>query len=130
MWCYINCNWDSFPMWQRNHAPGVYWGDTRIEMFQDLRTRRRELVLDTPRFSWIRDPKVKGTVCAGIVPRHENGTSDSRHPNRVATVKLFSFIVLVVGFLLCFFLACSNCFEACLYEYMGSSVLGEYTTIP
>jgi hypothetical protein len=31
IWCYINCNWDAQPMWQLNHAPGVYWGDTRIE---------------------------------------------------------------------------------------------------
>ena len=30
-WCYINCDWDAQPMWQKNHAPGAYWGDTRIE---------------------------------------------------------------------------------------------------
>jgi hypothetical protein len=31
MWCYINCNWDSLPMWQIKHAPGEMWGDSRIE---------------------------------------------------------------------------------------------------
>jgi hypothetical protein len=31
MWSYINCDWDSFPMWQRRHAPGIAWGDSRIQ---------------------------------------------------------------------------------------------------
>ena len=31
IWSYINCNWDTLPMWQLNHAPGIYWGDSRIE---------------------------------------------------------------------------------------------------
>ena len=31
MWSYINCNWDIQPMWRTQHAPGIYWGDTRIE---------------------------------------------------------------------------------------------------
>jgi hypothetical protein len=34
LWSYINCNWDSQPMWQKEHAPGVHWGDTRIEGMQ------------------------------------------------------------------------------------------------
>jgi hypothetical protein len=33
MWSYINCNWDSLPMYQSasNHAPGVRWGDSRLQ---------------------------------------------------------------------------------------------------
>lgn len=31
MWSYINCDWDALPMWAVNHAPGVHWGDSRIE---------------------------------------------------------------------------------------------------
>lgn len=31
LWSYINCDWDSQPMWQKEHAPGIYWGDSRIE---------------------------------------------------------------------------------------------------
>lgn len=31
IWSYINCNWDALPMWAVAHAPGVYWGDSRIE---------------------------------------------------------------------------------------------------
>jgi len=33
MWSYINCDWDSFPMWisNNNHAPNVFWGDTRLQ---------------------------------------------------------------------------------------------------
>jgi hypothetical protein len=31
IWSYINCDWDVFPMWRREHAPGVMWGDTRLE---------------------------------------------------------------------------------------------------
>jgi endo-1,3-beta-xylanase len=31
MWSYINCDWDAQPMWQANHAPGMLWGDSRLE---------------------------------------------------------------------------------------------------
>lgn len=31
VWSYINCMWDNQPMWAKRHAPGVHWGDTRIE---------------------------------------------------------------------------------------------------
>jgi hypothetical protein len=31
VWSYINCDWDAFPMWRREHARGVRWGDTRLE---------------------------------------------------------------------------------------------------
>jgi hypothetical protein len=31
IWSYINCDWDQQPMWAKFHAPGVYWGDSRIE---------------------------------------------------------------------------------------------------
>eukprot|EP01038_Epipyxis_sp_PR26KG_P013070 gene13070-17519_t len=36
MWSYINCNWDAQPMWVKNHAPGIYWGDSRIEVHKSL----------------------------------------------------------------------------------------------
>ena len=33
LWSYIDNDWDFFPMWTdpRNHAPGVSWGDSRVE---------------------------------------------------------------------------------------------------
>lgn len=33
MWSYIDCDWDALPMYasEENHAPGVYWGDSRLE---------------------------------------------------------------------------------------------------
>ena len=31
MWSYINCDWDAQPMWAKLHAPGVYWGDSRVQ---------------------------------------------------------------------------------------------------
>lgn len=31
LWSYINCDWDAQPMWAKLHAPGVYWGDSRIQ---------------------------------------------------------------------------------------------------
>jgi hypothetical protein len=31
IWSYINCDWDVFPMWQKEHASGAKWGDTRLE---------------------------------------------------------------------------------------------------
>jgi hypothetical protein len=33
VWSDINSDWDAQPMWrdEANHAPGVFWGDTRVE---------------------------------------------------------------------------------------------------
>lgn len=31
IWSYINCNWDSLPMWESKHAPGIHWGDSRVQ---------------------------------------------------------------------------------------------------
>lgn len=31
IWSYINCDWDMFPMWQKNHDLGIFWGDSRVE---------------------------------------------------------------------------------------------------
>jgi hypothetical protein len=31
LWSYVNNDWDSLPMWQKNHAPGVFWGDSRVQ---------------------------------------------------------------------------------------------------
>jgi hypothetical protein len=31
LWSYVNNDWDALPMWQKNHAPGVFWGDSRVQ---------------------------------------------------------------------------------------------------
>ena len=36
IWTYINCDWDSQPMWQKKHAPGKHWGDTRLQIHADI----------------------------------------------------------------------------------------------
>ena len=38
VWSYINCDWDAQPMWAKFHAPGVYWGDSRIQGIYTLIT--------------------------------------------------------------------------------------------
>jgi hypothetical protein len=54
VWSYINADWDAQPMWrdEANHAPGVFWGDTRVEAagptFREKLWGRR--VLQNPRF--------------------------------------------------------------------------------
>jgi hypothetical protein len=53
MWNYINCDWDSQAMWQKERAPEVHWGDTRIEMFPGVREKWHHDVLDNERYSWI-----------------------------------------------------------------------------
>ena len=30
-WSYINCDWDSFPVYQREHSPGIMWGDSSVQ---------------------------------------------------------------------------------------------------
>merc|ERR1712238_328806 len=39
MWCYINCDWDSQPMWQ-----GIGFGDTRISSSNYIMDRWREAI--------------------------------------------------------------------------------------
>jgi hypothetical protein len=53
MWCYINCDWDTQSMWREQHAPGQYWGDTRLETAPaDIRRRWEVEVMLDSRFSW------------------------------------------------------------------------------
>ena len=52
IWSYINCNWESQPMWQKNHAPGKHWGDTRLQIHADIAKHWREEVLQKSKFKW------------------------------------------------------------------------------
>jgi hypothetical protein len=52
MWNYINTDWDSQEMWQRERAPGVHWGDTRIEQYPGVREKWHHDVLENKRYSW------------------------------------------------------------------------------
>jgi len=45
MFCYINCDWDSQPMWS-----GVGFGDTRISSNATVMKKWKQQVLDNPRF--------------------------------------------------------------------------------
>lgn len=58
MWSYINCNWDSMAQWQRERAPGVHWGDSRVQRFPGVFQRWEDEVLHSSRYSWT----VRGTV--------------------------------------------------------------------
>ena len=45
MWSYINCDWDSQPMWHN-----IGFGDTRLSTLDYVMTKWREQVLENPRF--------------------------------------------------------------------------------
>jgi len=45
MWSYINCDWDSQPMWN-----GIGFGDSRLSTMDYVMTKWRENVLANPRF--------------------------------------------------------------------------------
>lgn len=111
IWSYIDCDWDSFPMWQRNRAPGVHWGDSRVESMRDLRRRWREEVLETTRFSWTSDPEERKLVCSvSSEPRGANRTDTPKRQHSRATLKpiaealiAFALVVLAVLWVLdCF----------------------------
>lgn len=53
MWNYINCDWNSQPMWQKERAMNIHWGDTRIEHYSGIKERWYHDVLHNTRFSWI-----------------------------------------------------------------------------
>jgi hypothetical protein len=52
MWNYIACDWDRQEMWQRERAPGVHWGDTRIEVYRGVKEKWHHDVLENKRYSW------------------------------------------------------------------------------
>eukprot|EP01041_Mallomonas_annulata_P006200 gene6200-12566_t len=64
MWSYINCNWDAQPMWQKNHAKGVRWGDTRIEAYHNIRQKWILEVLQSNRYNWMNNDKIRDAVCS------------------------------------------------------------------
>jgi hypothetical protein len=62
MWSYINCDWDSQPMWHH-----VGFGDTRLSTLDYVMTNWREQVLENPRF-------VSGPLHCGVgVESRERG---------------------------------------------------------
>lgn len=131
MWSYINCDWDSFPMWQKNHAPGIYWGDTRIEVTTDLRLRWKELILDNPRFNWSDDAEGRVDGCAGVPEQPHNRTRKATTTKKIkkpAAVKVFSVTMLVIGFVICGALICANMYETIRQEIFPRSNNG-YTII-
>jgi hypothetical protein len=56
MWCYINADWDALPMWQRERAPDVHWGDSRVQEYDGVRARWTHDVLENSRYAWMVDP--------------------------------------------------------------------------
>lgn len=52
MWCYINCNWDSFPMWQLDRPVNEHWGDSRVQAHHATRLNWELNVLQKSRFNW------------------------------------------------------------------------------
>lgn len=76
IWCYINTDWDSQPMWKVAHAPGEAWGDTRIQEYPDLMDKWRRVVLSSRRFSWS-----VGTVSNKVCAKHINDDDNDDHIN-------------------------------------------------
>lgn len=52
MWSYIDCNWDAQKQWDRERAPGVHWGDSRVQHFPQVFERWKDEVADKERYSW------------------------------------------------------------------------------
>ena len=52
LWTYINCDWESQPIWQMHRAPGLHWGDTRLQTHTVVAESWREQVLRNKKFSW------------------------------------------------------------------------------
>lgn len=81
-WSYINCDWDSFPMYMKEHAPGIYWGDSRIQEYNSVRELWIENVLSSKRFKWASEGLIKRNKICGtqsntdISDSHHNTTSD------------------------------------------------------
>ena len=63
MWSYINCHWDAQPQWRRERAPGIHWGDSRVQCYPGIQRRWIEQVLRNKRYSW----KVNKTATAQVV---------------------------------------------------------------
>lgn len=63
LWSYINCDWDAQPMWQKNHADGEKWGDTRVEAYPGIRQKWLLEVVEGRRYRWANDPDEKKHVC-------------------------------------------------------------------
>jgi hypothetical protein len=105
MWNYINCDWDSQAMWQRERAPGVHWGDTRIEMFPGVKEKWHHDVLDNERYAWIlaksppdadrediKDPtgdSMNETAAVSYPVCHVIGTKEVIRPTQRRAIDLF-----------------------------------------
>ena len=63
IWSYINCDWDSMPMWRKEHAPGTHWGDTRVEAYPHTLTKWRSDVLGNARFAWTNSSTAIEQIC-------------------------------------------------------------------
>ena len=83
LWTYINCDWDSQPMWRKNRAHGQHWGDTRVQTHSDVATQWRNEVLKNKKFSWATNvmPKDYGEKPAGDGEGNSTtGELRRRHP--------------------------------------------------
>ena len=75
MWSYINSDWDSMPMWKKEHAPGIYWGDSRVEKYPGTFQKWRIEVLYDKRYRWYLDNTERDRVCVDM------NTSNSTNSN-------------------------------------------------
>lgn len=74
MWNYINCNWDSQPMWQKERAQNIHWGDTRIQHYPGIKERWYQDVLHNSRFSWVIDQESNYKIFIKV-----NRSEDNNH---------------------------------------------------
>ena len=129
-------------MWQKNRAPGIHWGDSRIEVLREsngLRERWNEEVLHSTRFEWVRDPELRLRVCrestnssSALRPfrRGKKGKNDDGFPgeHHFTTIKVVSITVLAICFIGGLLLLIASCFESQIVaDFLSRS--GSYTTL-
>jgi len=74
IWSYINCNWDSQPMWAKEHSRGESWGDTRIEEYSDVLDRWKLEVLKADRYILSYDTVLADDVCQDMIDTRPAGS--------------------------------------------------------
>jgi hypothetical protein len=99
MWSYISCNWDSQEQWQRERAPGVHWGDSRVQHFPGVFQRWVDEVIHNERYSWVVQASSagvspsRGRECPVQTVTH----NVSSHQLRSLLIAVFVSSVFIVG---------------------------------
>lgn len=114
MWSYINCDWDSQPMWQLNHAPGKKWGDSRLEKYNGIQAKWISKVLRNKRFSWVDDKEERNKVCIERRITNDNTINDEGAFVHFLAIGVFVLCLILVTLLVHII---STCYRSSHHSY-------------